>query len=97
MIETINTGGQYDDPRDYQNDVPQCGNCGENPKHDDMDVCYGCSDDFDEMDTISYCCSSSINTDMNICYECKEHSETSLDEYCREHNFNKKTYRYGKK
>ena len=97
MIKTIITGGQYDDPREYQDDTPQCKNCGCNPKYDDMDVCYECSDEFDEMDTISYCCSSTINTDMNICYDCKDHSETALDEYCREHNFNKKTYRYGKK
>lgn len=97
MIKTIITEGQHDDPRNYQDDTPQCGNCGCNPKYDDMDICYECSDEFDEMDTVSDCCGAGINTDMNLCYECGEHSETSLDIYCIEHNFNKKTYRYGKK
>jgi hypothetical protein len=94
MIKTIITGGQYDDPRDYQDDTPQCKNCGMNDKMDDMDVCSGCSDEFDEMDTVSYCCDATIDTDMNLCYACRDHSETALDSYCREHNFNKKTYRY---
>ena len=49
MIKTIITGGQYDDPRDYQDDTPQCKNCGCNPKYDDMDVCSECIDEFDEM------------------------------------------------
>ena len=35
MIKTIITGGQYDDPREYQDDTPQCKNCGMNDKIDD--------------------------------------------------------------
>ena len=95
MIKTIITGGQYDDPREYQDDTPQCKNCGMNDKMDDMDVCSGCSDEFDEWDTVSSCCDATIDTDILVCFDCKEHSETALDLYCREHNFNKKTYRYG--
>ena len=95
MIKTIITGGQYDDPRDYQDDTPQCKRCDSSPLFEDTDVCSDCCDELDEMDTYSYCCDATINTDINICYDCKDHSETALDLYCREHNFNKKTYRYG--
>ena len=95
MIKTIITGGQYIDPTEYNGpDIDYCKNCGCNPKHDDTDVCYECSEEFDEMDTYSYCCDATIDTDINICYDCKDHSETALDLYCREHNFNKKTYKY---
>jgi len=94
MIKTIITGGQYDDPREYQDDTPQCKNCGMNDKIDDTDVCSGCIDEFDEWDTVSSCCDATIDTDILVCFDCKEHSETALDSYCTEHNFNKKTYRY---
>ena len=95
MIKTIITGGQYDDPREYQDDTPQCKRCDSEPLFEDTHVCYDCCNELDEMDTYSWCCSSSIDTDINICHQCKEHSETALDEYCIEYNFNKKTYRYG--
>lgn len=64
MIKTIITGGQYDDPREYQDDTPQCKNCGCNPKYDDTDVCYECIDEFEEWDETaldSYCTEHNIN------------------------------------
>ncbi len=64
MIKTSITGGQYDDPREYQDDTPQCKNCGMNDKMDDMDVCSGCSDEFDEWDETaldSYCTEHNFN------------------------------------
>ena len=95
MIKTIVTGGN-EDPRNYQDDTPQCGNCGCNSKYDDMDVCYECSDELDEMSKYSYCCSASIDSDILICTDCKDHSETALDSYCEEADFNRDTYKYNK-
>ena len=94
MINTIIVGGQYTNPDENLVDVNLCRNCQNNEKYDSMDICYECSDDFDEKDTISNCCSANIDTDRNLCYECKDNAHTLLDDYCREYNFNKKTYKY---
>ena len=94
MIKTIITGGQYDDPREYQDDTPQCKNCGCNPKYDDTDVCYECIDELEEMQEVSLCCGDTLHVDTNRCTSCYDWSESSFDEYCKEHNFNPKTYKY---
>jgi len=96
MITTIITGGQYTNPDENLVEVDLCKNCQMNEKYDSMDICYDCSDAFDEKDTISNCCSANIDTDRNLCYECKDNADTLLDDYCREHNFDKKTYKYNK-
>ena len=96
MIKTILTGGQYNDPREIQDDTEMCKMCDMDEMYNDTDVCESCSDELDEMDTYSWCCSATIDTDSNLCYECKDNSETSLDLYCREENFNRDTYKYNK-
>ena len=48
MINTIIIGGQYTNPDENLVDVNLCRNCQNNEKYDSMDICYECSDDFDE-------------------------------------------------
>ena len=96
MIKTIITGGQYDDPTEYNGpDIDYCKNCGEEPKVEDTHVCSDCIDHFEEMEQTSLCCGDTLHVDTNRCTSCYEWSESSFDEYCEDHNFNGKTYRYG--
>jgi hypothetical protein len=91
VIETIVTGGQYDDPTEWNGDNPECKLC---PKTAEMDDeycedhqrCYFCgeNDDCDceeEMKLVSACCGSRIDNDYKLCYECKDHAESAWDEY----------------
>tara|TARA_R110000851_G_scaffold215339_1_gene368124 strand:- start:868 stop:1161 length:294 start_codon:yes stop_codon:yes gene_type:complete len=95
MIKTIVTGG-HEDPRDFQDDTEMCRMCDMNRKYEDTDVCEECIDELDEMSKYSYCCSASIDSDILICTDCKDHSETALDSYCEDADFNRDTYKYNK-
>ena len=84
-----------DDPTEYNgDDIDYCKNCGEEPKWEDTDVCSDCIDNFEEMEQTSLCCGDTLQTDMERCMSCYEWSESMFDEYCEEHNFDRKTYKY---
>ena len=95
MTNKIITGGQYTDPSDWNGqDVNTCLKCHNNDAMEDFDICTGCSDDLDEMSTVSVCCEASINTDINICSSCLDHSESILKEYSRENDYCNKHGKY---
>ena len=97
MIHTIITGGQYTDPTLYNGpDIDYCKNCQMEPKAEDTHVCSDCIEHFEEMEQTSLCCGDTLDIDIKRC-TCGEWSESMMDEYCKEHNFNPKTYKYGEK
>ena len=71
-----------------------CLKCHDREAYEELDICLGCSDDLDEMETVSVCCESDINTDVGICSSCLEHSESMLSEYEREHDYCNKHGKY---
>lgn len=95
MIKTIVTGGQYEDPREYNGpEVNWCKRCQSDEIVEDTHVCSTCIDDLEERERTSSCCGDTLHVDMQICYACKEHSSSLLEDECMETGLNGNTYRY---
>ena len=83
------------DPIEYNGkEIDNCKRCDMNVKYDDTDVCSQCIDELEEMKEISLCCGDTLHVDTKRCTSCREWSESSFYEYCKENNFDKKTYKY---
>lgn len=89
MINTIITGGQYDDPTEWNGKNARCKLCDNDAEnfdeyceeHQRCDFC-GEREECDceeEMKQISDCCGARIDSDIGICYECKEHADNAWD------------------
>ena len=81
MINTIITGGQYNDPTEDGNNLrcKLCSNDAENFDEycEEHQRCYYCGDRNNECDCDerSDCCGAKFyNMDILICSDCKEHS-----------------------
>ena len=86
-----------DDPTEYNGaDIDYCKNCDMEPK-EYGDVCAVCIEDFEEQMQTSLCCGDTLHVDTNRCTSCCDWSESLFDEFCTEHNFNRKTYKFNKK